>query len=199
MDPSWSEEETDFLYELLARFDLRFIVVHDRFNNQETNYRRSIEEIKERYYSISRRLLELRGDHNHPLVKKPYNFEYEVKRKNNLEKIFVRTPDQCTQEKKLLEEIKSLEQKIKKEEKEQRNLEKNMRVMGGKNIHNEKVFVGEGEGVSMAGRRNRKLFVNTNLPRKGSVDAVSSPLVYYIYIYIIYHIAEPISRWKRRT
>ncbi len=182
LDTSWNEQETDFLYELLERFDLRFIVVQDRFNLPETAFRRSLEEIKERYYSISRRLLELRGENSHPLLKKPYNFEYEVRRKNNLEKVFVRTPDQCNQEKKLLEEIKLLEQKIKKEEKEQRNLEKNMKTLTTTGGEGEKVFVGDGESGSIAGRRNRKLFVNTNLPRKGSIDGVSSPLV-YIYIY----------------
>jgi len=35
----------------------------------------------------------------HVLVKKPFNFEMEVRRKNNLEKLFLRTKDQQDREK----------------------------------------------------------------------------------------------------
>jgi len=47
-----------------------------------------------------------------------------VKRKCNLEKLFMRTKDQHEKEKQLVAELKKLEQKIKKEEKEERNLRK---------------------------------------------------------------------------
>jgi hypothetical protein len=30
-DAEWSKAETDYLFDLLARFDLRFMVVHDRW------------------------------------------------------------------------------------------------------------------------------------------------------------------------
>ena len=35
----------------------------------------------------------MRGDVENPIVQKPFNFEMEVRRKNNLEKIFMRTRD----------------------------------------------------------------------------------------------------------
>ena len=54
---------------------------------------RTVDELKERYYSVSRELLKFQGDHNNPIVQKPFNFEMEVRRKNNLEKIFMRTKD----------------------------------------------------------------------------------------------------------
>lgn len=47
-----------------------------------------------------------------------------MKRKCNLEKLFMRTKDQHEKEKQLVAELKKLEQKIKKEEKEERNLRK---------------------------------------------------------------------------
>eukprot|EP00740_Mantoniella_antarctica_P016596 CAMPEP_0181373774 /NCGR_PEP_ID=MMETSP1106-20121128/15592_1 /TAXON_ID=81844 /ORGANISM="Mantoniella antarctica, Strain SL-175" /LENGTH=176 /DNA_ID=CAMNT_0023491563 /DNA_START=271 /DNA_END=797 /DNA_ORIENTATION=- len=34
-DPEWSKAETDHLFDLLARFDLRFVVVQDRWMYQE--------------------------------------------------------------------------------------------------------------------------------------------------------------------
>ena len=47
----WSRQETDALFELCQRFDLRFIVIHDRWN-KEKHKERTVEELKERYYQI---------------------------------------------------------------------------------------------------------------------------------------------------
>lgn len=41
----WTKEETDQLFELCERFDLRFIVIADRFPSSRT-----VEELKDRYY-----------------------------------------------------------------------------------------------------------------------------------------------------
>lgn len=42
----WTKEETDELFELCARFDLRFIVIADKLPSSRT-----VEELKNRYYS----------------------------------------------------------------------------------------------------------------------------------------------------
>lgn len=42
----WNKEETDQLFDLCERFDLRFVVIADRFPTS-----RSVEELKNRYYS----------------------------------------------------------------------------------------------------------------------------------------------------
>ena len=54
---------------------------------------RSVDEIKDRYFTVAKEILKLRGEDNHPIVRKPFNYEMEVRRKNNLEKIFMRTND----------------------------------------------------------------------------------------------------------
>jgi len=54
---------------------------------------RTVDELKDRYYKVAKEILELRGDTENPIVQKPFNFEMEVRRKNNLEKIFMRTRD----------------------------------------------------------------------------------------------------------
>lgn len=41
----WTKEETDQLFELCERLDLRFIVIADRFPSSRT-----VEELKDRYY-----------------------------------------------------------------------------------------------------------------------------------------------------
>lgn len=110
IDPLWTRSETDELWSLLKQFDLRFIVVHDRFSNPE----KSLEDLKDRYYAISRRLLELNADHDeditkHPLNKVPFKYEQEVERKRQIEKLFARTEEEIEEEKKLIVEYKRIE------------------------------------------------------------------------------------------
>jgi hypothetical protein len=70
---------------------------------------RSVDEIKARYFSVSKEILKLRGETKHPIVVKPFNYEMEVRRKNNLEKIFMRTKDMIEQEKYYLQQLKRID------------------------------------------------------------------------------------------
>ena len=72
-------------------------------------HERTVDEIKDRYYAVAKAILEYRGDHEHQIVKKPFNYEQEVKRKCNLEKLFLRTKEQHEKEKILIAELKKLE------------------------------------------------------------------------------------------
>jgi hypothetical protein len=56
-------------------------------------HERTVDEIKDRYYSVAKAVLEVRGLLDHQIVKKPFNFEQEVKRKINNEKLFMRTKE----------------------------------------------------------------------------------------------------------
>ncbi len=125
LNPSWSKEETALLWELCEMYELRFTVIADRFAAHQ-EYKRSIEELKDRYFSIAKKLLEQRGESSNQLVKRPYSLDYEVKRKANLEKIFLRIAEHQSVEKQLLEDVKKIEQRIKREEKELKNLNKLM-------------------------------------------------------------------------
>jgi hypothetical protein len=87
-------------------------------------HERTVDELKDRYYSISKLVLEQRGQFDHVIVKKPFNYEQEVKRKVNNEKLLMRTKEQHEKEKLLINELKKLDQKIKKEEKEEKNFRK---------------------------------------------------------------------------
>jgi hypothetical protein len=50
-DKEWTRPETDVLFDLCRRFELKFLIIHDRWNN--VLYRdRSVEDLKERYYAI---------------------------------------------------------------------------------------------------------------------------------------------------
>lgn len=59
-DENWSRPETEYLLELCRRFDLRFIVIHDRWDRQRFP-NRSVEDLKERYYVICNTLAKVRG------------------------------------------------------------------------------------------------------------------------------------------
>ncbi|KAF3776797.1 SWR1-complex protein 4 [Nymphaea thermarum] len=90
-DPDWTKEETDQLFDLCDQFDLRFIVVADRFPTS-----RSVEELKSRYYAVSRALVIAKAPNagdvsGHPLVKDPYNVNQEVERKRALSTVLTQT------------------------------------------------------------------------------------------------------------
>ncbi|KAL2622134.1 hypothetical protein R1flu_002339 [Riccia fluitans] len=81
---SWSKEETDQLLDFCEQFDLRFIIIADRMPTSRT-----VEELKERYYSVARAVLLSRAGSaediaGHPLVKDTYSVQYETERKKAL-------------------------------------------------------------------------------------------------------------------
>lgn len=47
----WTKEETDHLMDLAKRFDLRFVIITDRYDTEKYG-KRSIEDLKDRYYKI---------------------------------------------------------------------------------------------------------------------------------------------------
>lgn len=55
----WTKEETDHLMDLAQRFDLRFIIMADRYDSEKFS-KRSTEDLKERYYKISGVLAKVR-------------------------------------------------------------------------------------------------------------------------------------------
>lgn len=54
-DPDWTKEETDYLWSLCADFNLRWIVIADRY--QWEGKERKMEDLKDRYYGGVRKLL----------------------------------------------------------------------------------------------------------------------------------------------
>ena len=58
-DDNWSRQETDYLFEMCKRFDLRFIIISDRWDREQYPSR-SVEDLKERYYNICNILTKVR-------------------------------------------------------------------------------------------------------------------------------------------
>ncbi|RDX60234.1 SWR1-complex protein 4 [Mucuna pruriens] len=104
----WTKEETDQLFDLCERFDLRFVVIADRFPSSRT-----VEELKDRYYSVSRAVLVARAPSSgdvaaHPLVKEPYNVSQEMERKRALSMVLSQTRQQERRDEEVLVEAKRI-------------------------------------------------------------------------------------------
>lgn len=109
-DPKWTKEETDTLFELCERFDLRFILIADRFPSPRT-----VEELKDRYYSVSRAILIARSPSSaevsgHPLIKELYNAKQETERKRALSMVLSQTKQQERKDAEVLAEAKRIQE-----------------------------------------------------------------------------------------
>ncbi|CED84272.1 swr1-complex protein 4 [Phaffia rhodozyma] len=142
-DDNWSHSETLYLFALLRTYDLRFVVVADRYaypgeadeyiNLPGGGKKQSIEDIKSRYYSICRRLVRSRptGDENGKLMLlQSYAFdkEREVARKTYANSLFQLSAQQIAEEEALYLECKRMEQQERKFKSERDDL---MRMLGG--------------------------------------------------------------------
>uniref|UniRef100_A0A673IXB7 DNA methyltransferase 1-associated protein 1 n=1 Tax=Sinocyclocheilus rhinocerous TaxID=307959 RepID=A0A673IXB7_9TELE len=122
-DDGWTKAETDYLFDLCKRFDLRFIVIHDRYDHQQYR-KRSVEDLKERYYNICGKLTKVRaGTGTEPKI---YIFDagHERRRKEQLERLFNRTPEQVAEEEYLIQELRKIETRKKEREKKAQDLQK---------------------------------------------------------------------------
>lgn len=61
---NWSRDETDHLIDLAKRFDLRFVIMADRYDTEKFG-KRSVEDIKDRYYKIAGVLSKVRLVNSH--------------------------------------------------------------------------------------------------------------------------------------
>ncbi|KAE9615892.1 putative transcription factor MYB-HB-like family [Lupinus albus] len=107
-DPMWTKEETDQLFDFCERFDLRFVVIADRFPSSRT-----VEELKDRYYSVCRAILIARAPSSgdvaaNPLVKEPYNVSQEIERKRALSMVLSQTRQQERRDEEVLIEAKRI-------------------------------------------------------------------------------------------
>ncbi|KAK7100846.1 hypothetical protein V1264_023716 [Littorina saxatilis] len=122
-DEGWTRQETDHLFDLSKRFDVRFITVHDRWDKQR--YRqRSVEDLKERYYSVCNTLTKVRAPQGSEPKVKGFDAEHERRRKSQLIKLFDRTHEQCEEEEYLINELKKIDMRKKEREKKAQDLQK---------------------------------------------------------------------------
>eukprot|EP00172_Hildenbrandia_rubra_P000790 Plantae.Rhodophyta-Hildenbrandia_rubra.ctg14458.p1 GENE.Plantae.Rhodophyta-Hildenbrandia_rubra.ctg14458~~Plantae.Rhodophyta-Hildenbrandia_rubra.ctg14458.p1 ORF type:complete len:433 (+),score=78.28 Plantae.Rhodophyta-Hildenbrandia_rubra.ctg14458:199-1497(+) len=135
---AWSKAETDTLFELCEQFDLRFIVINDRWPDEKFGLR-TVDELKDRYYAVAKRLLEYRQQknqkymeslslslykHSQALCVNPFDYEYETIRKNQLEVEYNRSKAELREEEEIVREARRIEANRKRAVKERQRLTK---------------------------------------------------------------------------
>uniref|UniRef100_A0A1A9ZC93 DNA methyltransferase 1-associated protein 1 n=1 Tax=Glossina pallidipes TaxID=7398 RepID=A0A1A9ZC93_GLOPL len=120
----WTKEQTDHLFDLAKRFDLRFIIMADRWDRTQYGIK-TVEDLKERYYEIigllSKSKAGTAGNDKKPFV---FDIEHERRRKEQLKKLFERTSQQVKEEQNLLNELRKIEARKKERERKTQDLQK---------------------------------------------------------------------------
>ena len=121
--PGWTRADTDHLIELATKFDLRFVIMQDRWN-REKHGSRSVEDLKERYYNIMYRLDKLKDSECETPKQPLYDADHERMRKEQLNKLYSRTNEEVEEEEFLVEELRKIEVRRKEREKKQQDLQR---------------------------------------------------------------------------
>ncbi|XP_006616977.1 DNA methyltransferase 1-associated protein 1 isoform X2 [Apis laboriosa] len=116
----WTRAETDHLFDLCRRFDLRFIIIKDRWDCTKFPAR-SVEDLKERYYQVCAALTKAKSHTDKVYI---FDAEHEKRRKEQLKKLFERTPEQVEEEQMLLTELRKIEQRKKERDRKTQDLQK---------------------------------------------------------------------------
>ncbi|KAG4077283.1 hypothetical protein HA402_009912 [Bradysia odoriphaga] len=117
----WSKPQTDHLFELASKFDLRFVVMADRWD-RANHGTKTVEDLKERYYEVLSILNKVKNTGDKKAY--PYDAEHERKRKEQLTKLLVRTPKQIEEEQMLVNELKKIEARKKERDRKTQDLQK---------------------------------------------------------------------------
>lgn len=125
-DEAWSKEETDYLMEIAAEYDLRWPVIWDRYDwpanapaylGSTLNAKpRSPEDLQARYYAICRRLIRNRisvddtASRQRLLEKYAYDPRAEMARRAAVAALYTRAPEALAEEEALYIEARRIEQ-----------------------------------------------------------------------------------------
>ena len=112
--PDWTREETDYLFEMCREYDLRFPIIHDRYEFAG-GPPRALEDLKARYYDVCRALLEARTPHAQmtpeelaQVAQLGFDRDRAKLRRAMAERQFSKTEDQMREEEMLLAELKRI-------------------------------------------------------------------------------------------
>ena len=166
-DRNWNYEQTMYLWDLLKQYELKFTIVYDRFD-ENTYGERTVESLKDRYYSVARIILEHRRIFDHPIIKSGYNYEQEIKRRTYLEKTMNKSFAELKEENYIMELAENLEKKIEKNENVEKALHQKLSEIPNINNNNQ-MILDEGEN-SINTLSNNNLQENINLNNKINVE-----------------------------
>ncbi|KAL8283658.1 hypothetical protein RQP46_005453 [Phenoliferia psychrophenolica] len=130
-EDDWPREETDHLFALAQQYDVRFVVMADRW---EYPSERSVDDLKARYYSVCRKLVRNRPAADEAvrqatIASLSFDKNRETDRKSYLRSLLSRTPAQIAEEDFLYVESRRLEQSYSKITQERAEL---LKILGGR-------------------------------------------------------------------
>ncbi|KAM3128207.1 hypothetical protein pb186bvf_019690 [Paramecium bursaria] len=120
----WTFDETKYLFDQLRFFNYNFIILQDRYAYSN----RDIYQLKQRYYEVMKQVTHKKNMVTHPLYNYTYDKDYDEFRAQELEKYLKRTKSVNDDEKKLQEELKKIDQMIKRSEREHQSMAKCMKL-----------------------------------------------------------------------
>ncbi|KAF5363422.1 hypothetical protein D9756_000389 [Leucocoprinus leucothites] len=183
-DKEWTKEETDYLFGLVRDFDSRWYIIYDRYE-YPGGPSRALEDLKDRYYSVCRKLVRNRpwgGDEaSKAMLLSTFQFdkERELTRKKYLTSLENRTPEQALEEEALYIEIKKLEQNERRFKREREDL---LRLLAG--IDSGLPDVTEDDVASLgqvpaidSKVKKRKNGIDLESPVTPSTSSVSAPVI----------------------
>ena len=148
----WSRDETDLLFRLCERFDLDFVVIADRWPGRPASAGaapaarpRTVNELKDRYYTLVRRIMEYRAKTGAPPPRGPlqkhcqailanaYDVEYENRRKAQLERQYRRSNAEVREEERVSRQAQEILLERKRRDRERARMERLLGVRWGEN------------------------------------------------------------------
>ncbi|TFK43717.1 hypothetical protein BDQ12DRAFT_675442 [Crucibulum laeve] len=182
-DREWTKEETDYLFSIVREYDTRWYIIHDSYD-YPGGMPRTLEDLKDRYYSVCRKLVRNRpwaGDEiskNQLIQSFQFDKDRELTRKKYLLSLENRTQEQIVEEEALYIEIKRLEQNERKFKKERDDL---LRTLAGVDSGLPDIIEDDGTPLGITGDAKRKKKGGTAMdidsPATPSVASIATPVV----------------------
>ena len=148
-DRNWNYEQTMYLWDLIKQYQLKFVIIFDRFD-EKTYGERTVESLKDRYYSVARTILEHRRLFDHPIIKSGYNYEQEIKRRTYLEKTMNKSFAELKEENYIMEMAENLNKKMEKNENFEKVLNQKLSELppvNQNNLQQNAMSIDEGENI----------------------------------------------------
>lgn len=107
----WDFQEVNYLFQLCRKYDLRWFVIHDRYNYGES---RTLEELKEKFYKVCQRYFFAKNPNDSLLPSLDFPKEKELERKKYLQRLLARSAAEIAEEEALIVESRKFEMAAKK-------------------------------------------------------------------------------------
>ncbi|XP_006460333.1 hypothetical protein AGABI2DRAFT_220292 [Agaricus bisporus var. bisporus H97] len=181
-DKEWTKDETDYLFNVVRDFDARWYVIHDRYEYHD-GPPRSLDDLKDRYYSVCRKLVRNRpwaGDEASKaalLSSLQFDKERELTRKKYIASLENRTQEQVAEEEALYIEIKKLEQTERRFKKEREDL---LRLLAGVDSGLQDIVEDDISSLGQLAtdpKRKKRGALEAESPATPSVPSINTPLL----------------------